>query len=114
MGLSGMSISAIGLQALPDEDMHEGSVLSTTIERLASSFAVMGLTLYYDMRWQWLAENGRAVHLAKWGALQEICIGLGCAILLTLPLVLLIIRKKVGFIVQNGKQTPVQGGATGR
>lgn len=114
VGLSGMSISAIGLQALPEEDMHEGSVLSTTIERLASSFAVMGMTLYYDMRWQWLAEHGRATELAKWGAVKEICVGLGCVILLTLPLVLLITRKKVGFIVQNGKQTPVQGGATGR
>lgn len=114
VGLSGMSISAIGLQALPDDDMHEGSVLSTMIERLASSFAVMGMTLYYDMRWQDLAGTGRTVEMAKWAALQEICTGLGCAILLTLPLVLLITRKKVGFIVQNGKQTPVQGGAAGR
>ncbi|OMF63527.1 MFS transporter [Paenibacillus sp. FSL R5-0766] len=107
VGLSGMSISAIGLQALPDEDMHEGSVLSTTIERLASSFAVMGLTLYYDMRWQWLAGAGTSMEMAKWGALKEICIGLGCAILLTLPLVLLITRKKVGIIVRDGKQAPV-------
>ncbi|QKS58605.1 MFS transporter [Paenibacillus barcinonensis] len=114
VGLSGMSITSLGLQALPEEDMHEGSVLCTTIERLASSFAVMGMTLYYDMRWQWLAGHGRAVDLAKWGALQEICIGLGCAILLTLPLVLLITRKKVGILVQNGNQTQVQGGAAGR
>ncbi|MDR6725660.1 EmrB/QacA subfamily drug resistance transporter [Paenibacillus amylolyticus] len=107
VGLSGMSISALGLQALSEEDMHEGSALSTTIERLASSFAIMGLTLFYDMRWQWLAQTGASVEMAKWGALREICIVLGSAILLTLPLVLLITRKKVGLIVRDGKQAPV-------
>ena len=71
VGLSGMSISAIGMQALPEEDMHEGSVLSTMIERLASSFAVMGMTLYYDMRWQWLVVHGRTVELARWGLFKR-------------------------------------------
>ncbi|WP_180984634.1 MULTISPECIES: hypothetical protein [Paenibacillus] len=44
---------------------------------------------------------------ARWAALKEISMGLGCAILLTLSLVLFITRKKVGNIVRDGKQAHV-------
>lgn len=98
IGLSGMSVSTIGLQALPDEDMHEGSALSTTIQRLVSSFALMVLTLFYDERWQGMAQAGQAVDSAKWHALREMCIALGIALMLTLPMILSITRKRVGII----------------
>lgn len=94
-GLSDMTITAIGLQSLPEEDLHEGSVLSNTIQRLASSFAVMLLAVYYDVRWQMIAKTGVAAENAKWMTLKEECIVLGGLMVLTLPLVFLINRKKV-------------------
>lgn len=101
-GLSDMTMTAIGLQALPEEDLHEGSALSNTIQRLASSFAVMLLAVYYDVRWQMLAKSGETVEHAKWMTLKEECIVLGILMVLTLPLVVLINRKKAGAVVGYG------------
>ncbi|WP_411346594.1 MFS transporter [Paenibacillus sp. WLX1005] len=105
MGLSGMSVSAIGLQALPEEDMHEGSALATTLQRLISSFALIILTLFYDARWQMLVTAGQSASLAQWAALREIFMILGGLLLCTLPVILTITRKKVGIIVEDHKQT---------
>jgi|GEM_PF-841435 Arabinose efflux permease len=112
-GLSDMTMTAIGLQALPEEDMHEGSALSNTLQRLASSFAVMLLAAYYDIRWTMLANSGIATEQARWMALQEECIMLGVLISLTLPLVVFINHKKAGAAVthedQGGDKRPGAG-----
>ncbi|WP_246070560.1 MFS transporter [Paenibacillus kobensis] len=100
-GLSDMTITAIGLGALPEEDLHEGSALSNTIQRLASSFAVMLLATYYDVRWQMIANTGEAAKHAKWLALREEMIALGAMMLLTLPLVAFINRKRMNHVVGN-------------
>ncbi|WP_236611106.1 MFS transporter [Halalkalibacterium ligniniphilum] len=102
-GLSNMTVATIGLNSLPEEDLHEGSVLSNTIQRLTSSFTVMLLAVYYDVRWQMMAQSGESVEYAKWMALKEECIALGCLMLLTLPLVLYIKRKKVDVDVGDKK-----------
>ncbi|XEC94534.1 MFS transporter [Paenibacillus tarimensis] len=106
-GLSSMTITTIGLNALPEEDLHEGSALSSTLERLASSFAVMLLAVYYDVRWRWIMQSGEAAEYAKWTALKEECIALGCFMLLTLPLVLFVNRKKVQIDVGSRKGSAV-------
>ncbi|WP_239617995.1 MFS transporter [Cohnella mopanensis] len=101
-GLSDMTVTAIGLNALPEDDLHEGSALSNTLQRLASSFAVMLLAVYYEVRWQMIAQSGQLAETAKWTALKEECIALGCLMLLTLPLVLVINKKKVNVVAQHG------------
>lgn len=103
-GLSDMTVTAIGLNSLPEEDLHEGSALSNTIQRLASSFAVMLLSVYYDVRWQMIAQAGESAEHAKWMALKEECMVLGGLMILTLPLVLVINGKKAGVVVGNGKE----------
>ncbi len=103
MGLSGMSMSALGLQALPEEDMHEGSALATTLQRLISSFALIILTLFYDARWHMLAQAGDASGTAQWTALREVFVILGGLLLVTVPVILLITRKKVDIIVENNR-----------
>ncbi|WP_028596446.1 MFS transporter [Paenibacillus assamensis] len=107
MGLSDMTVTTIGLNSLPEEDMHEGSALSSTIERLLSSFAVMLLAVYYDVRWQMLVQTGESVEYAKWLALKEECIVLGSLLLLTLPLILFINRKKVDIVVGSENKSAV-------
>jgi len=101
-GLSDMTMTAIGLQALPEEDLHEGAALSNTIQRLASSFAVMLLALYYDVRWSMIAQSGESVEIAKWMAIKEECVALGIMMVLTLPLVRFINGKKVVAVVGHG------------
>lgn len=112
-GLSDMTMTAIGLQALSEEDMHEGSALSNTLQRLASSFAVMLLAAYYDIRRTMLAGSGMAAEHARWSALQEECIVLGVLMILTLPLVVFINHKKAGAAVshvdQGGDERPSTG-----
>ncbi len=103
MGLSGMSVSALGLQALPEEDMHEGSALATTLQRLISSFALIILTLFYDGRWQMLTGAGYATPTAQWMALREVFVILGAVLLVTLPVILSITRKKVGIIAEHNR-----------
>ncbi|WP_322922220.1 MFS transporter [Paenibacillus campi] len=103
MGLSGMSVSALGLQALPEEDMHEGSALATTLQRLISSFALIILTLFYDGRWHMLAQSGYTSQAAQWMALREVFVLLGTVLLLTLPVILSITRKKVGIIAEHNR-----------
>jgi len=100
-GLSDMTITAIGLNALREDDLHEGSALSNTIQRLVSSFAVMLLAGYYDIRWQMTVNAGETAEYAKWLALKEECIALGGILLLTLPLVALINRKRLNNVVGN-------------
>ncbi|MCR8842091.1 MFS transporter [Paenibacillus sp. SC116] len=107
MGLSDMTVTTIGLNSLPEEDMHEGSALSSTIERLLSSFAVMLLAIYYDARWQMLVQAGETVEYAKWLALKEECFVLGSLLLLTMPLILFINRKKVDVVVGSENKSAV-------
>lgn len=104
-GLSDMTVTAIGLNALPEEDLHEGSALSNTIQRLASSFAVMLLGVYYEVRWQMIVQSGELAGHAKWTALKEECIALGALMLVTLPLVLFINGRKVEVVAGNGEKT---------
>lgn len=106
-GLSSLTITTVGLNSLPEEDLHEGSVLSSTIERLMSSFAVMLLAVYYEVRWQAIASAGKSAELAKWLALKEECFALGILMLATLPLVLVVKRKKVAIDVGNRRQSAV-------
>ncbi len=109
-GLSDMTITTIGLNALPEEDLHEGSALSNTIQRLFSSFTVMLLALYYDIRWQSMVQSGETMEAAKWLTLKEECIALGCLLFATLPLVLFIVRKnrrKVDIDAGNRRQSAV-------
>lgn len=101
-GLSDMTMTAIGLQALPEDDVHEGSALSNTIQRLASSFAIMLLAIYYDVRWQALARSGEWVAHAKRQALQEECVMLTVVLLAVLPLVGFITKKRAGAVVDHG------------
>jgi MFS transporter, DHA2 family, multidrug resistance protein len=100
-GLSDMTITAIGMNALPEEDLHEGTALSNTIQRLVSSFTVMLLALYYELSWQWRADSGWSVHEAKWMGLREECLALGVLMLLTLPIVGWINRKKVKAVAEG-------------
>lgn len=94
-GLSNMTVTTIGLHTLSQEELHEGSALASTIERFSSSFAVMLLTIYYEFRWYSLANTGVSLADAKWIALKEECIILGCIMLATVPFVLYITRKRV-------------------
>ncbi len=103
IGLSNMTVTTVGLNSLTDDDLHEGSALSNTIKRLASSFAVMLLTGYYDIRWQMISRTGESAQYAKWMALKEECIILGCFMLVTLPLALFLNRRKLDVGVENGK-----------
>lgn len=103
MGLSNMTVLTIGLNSLKNEDLSEGSALSNTIKRLVSSLTVMLLTVYYDVRWKILLESGVTVIEAKWIALKEECLALGSLMLLTLPLVTLIMRRKIDEGVGNEK-----------
>lgn len=107
IGLSNMTITTIGLNSLKDEDLHEGSALSNTIKRLASSIAVMILTVYYDVRWQMINQLGESAQHAKWLALKEECIVLGCFMLVTLPLALFINRRKLDVGVKNGRKSAI-------
>jgi EmrB/QacA subfamily drug resistance transporter len=104
-GLSDMTVTAIGLNALPEEDLHEGSALSSTIQRLASSFAVMLLAVYFELRTQLLIGAGELAEQARWTALREECIALGVLMALTLPLVKLMNRKKVNDVARNEGKT---------
>ncbi|QMV42377.1 MFS transporter [Cohnella cholangitidis] len=104
-GLSDMTVTAIGLNSLPEEDLHEGSALSNTIQRLASSFAVMLLSVYYELRWQMIAQSGVLAEQAKWTALKEECVALGGLMLLALPLVIFINGRKVEVVAGNGEKT---------
>ncbi|QGQ99115.1 MFS transporter [Paenibacillus psychroresistens] len=104
-GLSDMTVTAIGLNSLQEEDLHEGSALSNTIQRLTSSFAIMLLGLYYDVRWQMVVQSGELAEHAKWTILKEECIILGVLMILTLPLVSLLNRKREDIVVANGKNT---------
>lgn len=103
IGLSNMTVTTIGLNSLPDEDLHEGSALSNTIKRLASSFTVMLLTVYYDVRWERINRLGESAQYAKWMALKEECIVLGFLMLLTIPLALFLNRRKLNVGVENGR-----------
>lgn len=102
IGLSNMTVTTIGLNSLMDDDLHEGSALSNTIKRLASSFTVMLLTVYYDVRWQLISRLGESDNDAKWMALKEECIVLGGVMLVALPLVLLL-NRKIDVGVENGR-----------
>lgn len=104
IGLSNMTITTIGLNSLKDDDLHEGSALSNTIKRLASSIAVMVLTVYYDVRWQMVNRLGESAQHAKWMALKEECIVLGCFMLLTLPLALFLNRRKLDVSIENDRK----------
>ncbi|MDM5188087.1 MFS transporter [Bacillus sp. DX4.1] len=103
IGLSNMTVTTVGLNSLTDDDLHEGSALSNTIKRLASSFTVMLLTGYYDMRWQMISQSGEIAQNAKWMALKEECMVLGCLMLLTLPLALFLNRRNLNVGVENGR-----------
>ncbi len=94
-GLSNMTVTTIGLHTLSQEELHEGSALASTIERFSSSFAVMLLTIYYDFRWSMLINAGLSVADAKWMAIKEECVILGSIMLVTVPFVLYITRKRV-------------------
>lgn len=94
-GLSNMTVTTIGLHTLSQEELHEGSALASTIERFSSSFAVMLLTIYYDFRWSMLLNAGLSVADAKWMAIKEECMILGSIMLVTVPFVLYITRKRV-------------------
>jgi EmrB/QacA subfamily drug resistance transporter len=94
-GLSNMTVTTIGLHTLSQEELHEGSALASTIERFSSSFAVMLLTIYYEFRWNSLANTVGSLADAKWMALKEECMILGCIMLVTVPFVLYITRKRV-------------------
>lgn len=94
-GLSNMTVTTIGLHTLSQEELHEGSALASTIERFSSSFAVMLLTIYYDFRWSMLINTGLSVVDAKWMAIKEECVILGGIMLVTVPFVLYITRKRV-------------------
>lgn len=107
-GLSNMTVATIGLNSLPEEDLHEGSALASTIERLTSSFAVMLLAVYYDIRWPMIAQSGVSAEYAKWIVLKEECIALGCIMLLTLPLVFLLNRRKGIKVVGDGKSSALE------
>lgn len=101
MGLSNMTVTTIGFNSLNDKDLPEASALSNTIKRLFSSFTVMLLSVYYEIRWKILWESGEVVQKAKWIALKEECLALGSLMLLTLPLALLITRRKLVVGVEN-------------
>ncbi|MGE8080821.1 MFS transporter [Peribacillus loiseleuriae] len=103
IGLSNMTVTTIGLNSLADEDLHEGSALSNTIKRLASSLTVMLLTCYYDIRWQMISRSGDSIQFAKWMALKEECLMLGCFMLLTLPLALFLNSRKLDVGVENDR-----------
>jgi DHA2 family multidrug resistance protein-like MFS transporter len=103
IGLSNMTVTTIGLNSLSNDDLHEGAALSNTIKRLTSSFTVMLLTGYYDIRWQMINRLGEPAYFAKWMALKEECIVLGGVMLLTLPLVLFLNRRKINVGVENGR-----------
>ncbi|SDT35289.1 drug resistance transporter, EmrB/QacA subfamily [Paenibacillaceae bacterium GAS479] len=94
-GLSEMSLTTIGFAALPEEDLHEGSALANTLQRLASSFTVMLLAVYYDFRKGMLIDAGQLADNAGWMALKEECLLLGALLLLTLPLLRAIKLKRV-------------------
>jgi len=94
-GLSNMTVTTIGLHTLSQEELHEGSALASTIERFSSSFAVMLLTIYYDFRWNMLVNAGVSLADAKWMAIKEECMILGGIMLVTVPFVLYITRKRV-------------------
>ncbi len=94
-GLSNMTVTTIGLHTLAQEELHEGSALASTIERFSSSFAIMLLTIYYEFRWNLLVKSGISLAYAKWMALKEECMILGCIMLLAVPFVLYITRKRV-------------------
>ena len=93
IGLSNMTVTTIGLNSLTDDNLHEGSALSNTIKRLGSSVTVMLLVGYYDVRWQMISRLGENAQYAKWTALREECIALGCLMILTIPLALLLNKK---------------------
>ncbi|OES44768.1 MFS transporter [Domibacillus iocasae] len=95
IGLSNMTVTTVGLSALNDSDLHEGSALANTIKRLASSVTVMILTVYYDLRWQAVHQLGENADRAKWLALKEECILLGCVMLAMMPLALFLNKTKV-------------------
>ncbi|WP_260472036.1 MFS transporter [Bacillus canaveralius] len=101
VGLSNMPVTTIGLNSLKDDDLHEGSALSNTIKRLASSFSVIILTVYYDARWQMIIQSGESTHHAKWMALKEESLVLGILMVLTLPLALFLNRRKLDEGVKN-------------
>lgn len=107
IGLSNMTVTTIGLNSLTDDDLHEGSALSNTIKRLASSFAVMLLTGYYDLRWQMISRSGESVQNAKWMALKEESILLAGFMLSTLPLVLLLNKRQIHAGVENGSEKTI-------
>lgn len=107
VGLSNMPVTTIGLNSLKDDDLHEGSALSNTIKRLASSFSIILLTIYYDVRWQMIIQSGERPDLAKWIALKEESLVLGILMLLTLPLALFLNRTKINEGVKNVKKNTI-------
>ncbi|GMK37483.1 MFS transporter [Paenibacillus sp. CCS19] len=104
-GLSDMTMTTIGLNALPEEDMHEGSAMSNTLQRLLSSLGVLLLAVYYDMRSQSLILTGELAQTAKRIALQEECMALGCLMAASLPLVYYISKKRGESVARNGEAT---------
>ncbi|MFD0672085.1 MFS transporter [Cohnella sp. GCM10027633] len=104
-GLSDMTMTTIGLNALPNEDTHEGASLSNTLQRLVSSFAVLLLALYYDIRTEALALAGMTSAASSRTALQEECVALGCLLAASLPLVYYISRKRGDTVVRDGTAT---------
>ncbi|GLB60902.1 MFS transporter [Cytobacillus sp. NCCP-133] len=107
VGLSNMPVTTIGLNSLKDDDLHEGSTLSNTIKRLASSFSVILLSVYYDIRWHMIIQSGERPELAKWIALKEESLMLGVCMLLTLPLASFLNRSKVNEGVENVRKKTI-------
>lgn len=86
LGFSSLSVTTIGLNALPNNRVSQASAMNNISRRITSSLGVVVLSIYYEMRTAQQLIQGVAMKDASMTALSEAFTGIACLILVVTPI----------------------------
>ena len=85
LGLSNMPATTAGLNAIPDPLVSQGSAMNNVLRRMSSSFAIVFMSIYFEVRRAQLFANGYSLEAGSLQALNEGFLIIGVLILVTIP-----------------------------
>ncbi|KMK74432.1 MFS transporter [Alkalihalobacillus pseudalcaliphilus] len=93
-GLSSMPATTTGMNAVPDHLISRGSALNNVVRQMSSAFAVVCMSIYYEVRRGFVSESmGITLEQASLQAINEAFIVVGFLTVLTIPLGFLLEKK---------------------
>lgn len=85
LGMSNMPATTAGMNAIPEAKVAQGSAMNNIIRQMASSFSIVGFSIYYEVRKAHLFTSDLGMEEAALQTLNESFIIAGIIILIVFP-----------------------------